>query len=54
MMTTSLRVGRTSQGVPVAPSLDPGSQNVQIGKLKGRNFTSEEECQFCRLILHVS
>jgi hypothetical protein len=54
MMTTSLRVGASSQGVPVAPSQDPGSQIGQLGKLKGRNFTSEEECQLCRSVLHVS
>lgn len=54
MMTTSLKVGGISQGVHVAPSLDPSSQNVQIDKLKGRNFTSEEKCQICRSVLHVS
>jgi hypothetical protein len=53
-MAASLRVGGAAQGVPVVPSQDHGSLNVQSSRLKGRNFILEEECQLCKLVLHVS
>jgi hypothetical protein len=52
-MAASLRVGGAAQGVPVVPSQDHGSLIIQSGRLKGRNFIPEEECQLCKSVLHV-
>jgi hypothetical protein len=54
MMAAYLRVGGAIVGVPVEASQDPGSHNVHNARLKDRNFILEEECQFCRSVLHVS